>query len=183
MGVLARMRRGVFIAAVVLLLPLPAATSAPAADVQSSSADQPMSLTGTPLSGTLSGLGNDQVAFYSFNYAGDGSTATIGLQVFPDDDLVLRRAGFEVYGPGSSVMAVKGGNQMTLSPNVSADVNTTVKGTYLVKVFNYNRDVPITFRIWSSGQPPPAPQTIDHLVPIVSAAPASHRCARLEEQF
>jgi hypothetical protein len=151
------------------------ATTAFAADPQSASSDNPVQLPDDGLIGTLSGNVDGRFAYYSFVYPGDNSLVSINLEVDPDVGSVLSNVGLEVYGPKAGVLYAKGGAQARLLPNMSANIATYDRGTYLVKVSNYNRDVPISFGIWATGLPPqPTPVATEKpAAPAATPAPAA----------
>ena len=148
-------------AALVLALLVPA-TAAGAADPQSSDASSPAALAGR-LQGTLGPApaggwagATDHFAYYAFEYPGDESTVSVNLQVYPDDETILDQVGFELYGPRTiqdpGFVYVAGGGQPKQIPNVSANLISRDKGTYLVQVHN-DSSVPIYFTIWADGLP------------------------------
>jgi hypothetical protein len=87
-----------------------------------------------------------QSARYTFDYPGDESVYTVGLDLAPDVGEVLQNAGFKVFGPGGSLQAV-GGAQHSLSPNVAANVVSRNRGRHLVEVYNYHSTLPVDFRL------------------------------------
>jgi hypothetical protein len=98
-------------------------------------------------------FGAGQFAYYTFVYPADGTTATVNMQVWPDDPAVLRNVGIKIYGPGQVTEYVSGGQRPGIRPNVSVDVvseDADDRGTYLVQVYSYD-DTPIDFSIWTTG--------------------------------
>lgn len=83
---------------------------------------------------------------YTFDYPGDESVYTVGLDLAPDAGEVLDRAGFKVFGPTGSLQAT-GGPQRTLSPNVAANVVSRNRGRHVVEVYNYHPTLPVDFRL------------------------------------
>jgi hypothetical protein len=98
-------------------------------------------------------FGAGQFAYYTFVYPADGTTATVNMQVWPDDAAVLQNVGIKIFGPGQTTAYVSGGQQPGMRPNVSVDViseDADDSGTYLVQVYSYD-DTAIDFSIWTSG--------------------------------
>jgi hypothetical protein len=106
--------------------------------------------------GTLPPNGRE-FRYYRFSYAGDGSTASVNMQVAPDDPTLLRNVGFQIYGPRFDMAPMVAGIRHGLVPNLSRDVIGTVAGTYVVQVYNYDRTRWIQYSIWVAGLPTPTP--------------------------
>jgi hypothetical protein len=107
---------------------------------------------GVVAAGTLGGRGGGTFAYYRFWYNGDLSPATVSMQVATEDQAALgsRQVGFNVYGPQKGTVYAASGGRGGLVPNLSADVNSTDKGVYLVQAFNYTgRDY--DFQLWVTG--------------------------------
>ncbi len=96
-------------------------------------------------------------AFFTLAYAA-GTTRLISLRLQPADTLATRAAGFNVYGPGGTLVAVGNPARLNGSPDVAglADVagikNNYLRaeqaGTFLILVYNYgDRDVSFTLRV------------------------------------
>jgi len=83
---------------------------------------------------------------YTFDYPGDESVYTIGLQVSPDVGAFLNRAGFKVYNPSGAVH-VTGGPQVGLVPNVAANVISRNKGRHVVQVYNYHPEAGLDYAL------------------------------------
>jgi hypothetical protein len=96
---------------------------------------------------------NGGVAEYSFDYPGDESVYTIGLQVYPDVGAFMDRAGFRVYNPNGAVH-VTGGPQGGLVPNVAANVISRNKGRHLVQVYNYHPEAGLDYALTLTPGPP-----------------------------
>jgi hypothetical protein len=75
------------------------------------------------------------------------------MHVTPDDAFVLQNVGFEVNDPNGQLV-VKGGAQPGLFNNVSANVISTLPGTYFVKLVNYDPQTPIDYSIALLTAPP-----------------------------
>jgi DMSO/TMAO reductase YedYZ molybdopterin-dependent catalytic subunit len=107
----------------------------------------PPSAVGRPLSGHLAAGTGGHFALHKFNYPGDESVYTINLQVSPDVQEVLDRAGFKVYGPVADKEYVSGGARHELRPNVSGNLISREAGEYLVQVYNYHPTVEIDYEL------------------------------------
>jgi len=92
---------------------------------------------------------------YTFDYPGDESVYTIGLQVSPDVGAFLNRAGFKVYNPSGAVH-VTGGLQVGLVPNVAANVISRNKGRHVVQVYNYHPEAGLDYGLTLTPGPPEA---------------------------
>ncbi len=68
------------------------------------------------------------------------------MQVFPDDAGVLRNVGFKVYDPSGKV-AGQSGAQQSLKPNVSGNLISGIRGTFVVQVYNYDPDQDIDYTL------------------------------------
>jgi hypothetical protein len=112
-------------------------------------------------------------AFYRFRLNPGQTNATINLQVSPDTAAVPNAGGFVVYAPRGGDPVVRGGARGTLVPNVSADLNTNDTGDFIVQVYNYDRNQPITFAIWATGLPAQAAPVATTPIAATPAAPAS----------
>jgi hypothetical protein len=88
-----------------------------------------------------------QFAYYKFEYPGDESTLTIEMEIFPDQHNVLLNAGFNVYGPESGALYLRGTPLHQHRPNVTGDFRGVHAGTYIVQVYNYDPVLPIDFEI------------------------------------
>ena len=136
------------------------ATEAMAADTQTAVPGSAFTLD-RPLSGHLEAGSVGHFAYYRFIYPADGTTATINLQVWPDDPAVLKNAGFNLYGPQSDRLQVQGGAQPGLNPNISGNLiqaDPNAAGTYIVQVYNWDPGAAIDFTLSATGLPPqPAP--------------------------
>lgn len=158
---------------------LMAAGAAAAADPQSATVEQAVALVDRPLTGRLEGNSGGSFAFYKFDYPGDGSTATVNVQITPDDPNVLRNAGIVIFAPNGRVL-VRGGQQPRLSPNASGNVifnDPNQRGSYVVQVFNYNPGTTIDFTIWVTGVPLPSASAAPAPAAPAAAAPAAQPTA------
>ena len=109
---------------------------------------------GSASPGKLDTAAAGHFAYYRFDYPGDESIATMNLQVTPDVQEVLDKAGFVVYGPQANKQYVKSGAQRELRPNVSGNLIGKDKGTYVVQVYNYHPSLAIDFDISLVVGPP-----------------------------
>jgi hypothetical protein len=118
----------------------PGSAGAGAVDQQSADAANPVSMSGDPQGLVLTGKRGGSFAYYAFDYDGGEQTATIGLQVDPEDGTVFGQGlvGFHVYGPQKGTTYATGGAQKGMVPNVVADLRGGDRGRYLVQVFNYD---------------------------------------------
>src|SRR5262245_5655649 len=98
-----------------LLAPAAGAFAAPA---QSADPAQPVELT-DQMSGHLVGGPAGHFAFYRFFYPADGTTATVNVEVSPDDPTILQNVGIKIYGPQPNKEYFSGGEQPGIVPNVS----------------------------------------------------------------
>lgn len=146
-----------------------------AADPQSNSPAQAVTID-RQLSGVLAPNG---FAYYRFFYAGDGSVATINMNVNPDDAHILANIGFNIYDPAGNLV-VTGGEQPGLTPDVSANViksDAAFKGDYLVQVYNYDLNRSFEYSLALNGVPmqtvpSPAPAGAPASAPAPAPAPA-----------
>src|SRR5579884_2545442 len=76
-----------------LLGALPGPTVVQAADPMGPTADQAVQLVDRPLSGHLDANASGSFAFYKFWYPADGTTATVKVDIVPDDIFILQHAG------------------------------------------------------------------------------------------
>lgn len=116
-----------------------------------------------PTSGAVSATDNPDVLsgtlrpgaseLFSFLYPGDDSVYTVNAHISPGTGAILDRAGFQIFAPNGNLQ-VKGGNQVDLRPNVSANVISRTKGIYVVKVFNDHPSVAVTFSLNLVKNPP-----------------------------
>ena len=114
---------------------VPSAALAAGAD-----AGHPLALASDPQGLVLTGARDGSFAYYAFEYDGTDQTATIGLEVDPEDPAAFAQnlVGFRVYGPRAGTIYATGGAQRGLVPHIVADVRGLDKGRYLVQVFNYD---------------------------------------------
>jgi hypothetical protein len=105
------------------------------------------------MSGTLAANSGGSFAYYTFYLPANASTVAINLDVRPDDPNVLKNTGFNVYGPQPNKTYATSGTQTGLSPNVSGDLNTIDAGWFVVQVYSYDPQTPVSFRIWTTGLP------------------------------
>ena len=124
--------------------PAPAQAAAPAAAPASAAAPAPAASTSDGTSGRLNPGGS--FAEFAFDYPGDNSVFTLNMRATPEDTVVLRNVGFEVYDPNGQLV-VKGGAQPGLFNNISANVISTMPGSYYVKVYNYDPQTAIDYSI------------------------------------
>lgn len=125
--------------------PAPAPAMAPAAaPAPAPAAQPPPAPAGNGNTGRLNPGGT--FAEFAFDYPGDGSVFTLNMRVTPEDTVVLQNVGFEVYNPMGELV-VKGGAQPGMFHNISANVISTMKGSYFVKLFNYDPQAAIDYSI------------------------------------
>ncbi len=125
---------------VATVAPVPVAPVAPTPAASSTDA-RASNLSGHLLRGTRGHFDT-----YELSYPGDQSVYTINMQVFPDDAGVLRNVGFKVYDPTGKV-AGQSGAQQSLKPNVSGNLISGIKGTFVVQVYNYDPDQDIDYTL------------------------------------
>jgi hypothetical protein len=126
------------------------------------------------VNGGLEGSTAGRFAYYKFTYKGDKSPVTINLQVEPDDALVLKNAGFKLYGPNPGKEYVVGGAQKGLVPNVAGNLIGEEVGEYVVQVYNYNPQTAVGFALLATGLPAqPAPAAPRPAAPAPASAPVS----------
>src|SRR5689334_18108669 len=94
------------------------AANALAAPAQSADPSQPVPLA-DQTTGHLVGGPGGHFAFYRFFYPADGSTATVNVEVTPDDPTILQNVGVKIYGPQPNKEYFTGGEQPGIVPNVS----------------------------------------------------------------
>ena len=122
----------------------PAPAAAPAAAAPASAAQPAAAADPNTNTGRLNPNGN--FAEFTFTYPGNSSVYTLNMHVTPDDPFVLKNVGFEVYNPLGELV-VRGGAQPGLFNNVSANVISTMQGTYFVKLYNYDPTSAIDYSI------------------------------------
>jgi DMSO/TMAO reductase YedYZ molybdopterin-dependent catalytic subunit len=109
---------------------------------------------GQSVSGHLAGGAGGHFALHTFEYPGDEAIYAINLQVRPDVQEVLDRAGFKVYGPVADKEYLTGGAQRELRPNVSGNLISAERGQYTVQVYNYHPSVAIDYELSVVPGPP-----------------------------
>jgi hypothetical protein len=154
-------------AVIAVLVAALAPASALAADPQASAPAQAIVLD-RQMTGSVA---PNAFAYYKFFYPGDGTVATINMNVVPDDVHLLQSIGFNVYDPFGNLI-VTGGAQPGLTPDISADVIDTdlaFKGDLVIQVYNYDLNRSFDYSIALNGVPQqPAPMP----APAPAAAPA-----------
>jgi hypothetical protein len=134
----------------------PPATPTAAAGVAPSGPTNTTGDTAQPISGKHEGVldaGGRDFRYFSFEYPGDESVATINMQVTPDETLLLQSVGFRVYGPRTDKGPAIAGVRQGLVPNLSLDVINRDPGTYVVQVYNYDPVRPVPFQLWMTAKP------------------------------
>jgi hypothetical protein len=106
---------------------------------------------------TLSGNRAGAFAYYSIEYPGDGRVVTIELDLAPGDPVAMNAAGLNVYGPNGYFIGsgVKSPDKVDRKVVQWSDYNRT---RWLIQVYNYLHDVPVSFRLKVSGLPAPQPE-------------------------
>src|SRR5687768_8351831 len=96
----------------------------------------PFPLTGDQHRFALTGSRAGSFAYYAFDYDGSDRTATVNLDVWPEDKAAFDGGlvGFRVYD-ARGTLALTGGAQPGLVPNVSGDLRGRERGRYLVQVY------------------------------------------------
>src|SRR5205823_1782411 len=80
------------------------------------------------------------------DYPGNMTVYSIEVEIRPDNGQTLSKAGFQIFNPTGSI-PIKGGVQVSLVPNVSANIISSQRGRYVVQVFNYNTNIAIDYLI------------------------------------
>jgi len=106
------------------------------------------------VSGVLAGNAGGAFAFYTVNYPGDSSVATIELQYAPADPVTNAGLGFNVYGSDGSLIGRGHPVQDTGGYGVlKLEYASSTEATWLVQVYNYIPDVNISYSIVTQGLP------------------------------
>jgi hypothetical protein len=87
-------------------------------------------------------------AYYTFDYAGDGSAVTVELNYAPGGPIADGGVKVKVFFPDETVAAEAGGAHGA----VSAEVASAVAGTYTIEIANYNGSLPISFGLVVKGE-------------------------------
>jgi hypothetical protein len=88
-------------------------------------------------SGSLHGDQGGNYHYYNIESGGDGSEVSLDLYFAPDNDIVKRGFGVNVYGPRDGVLVATGGYE--------TNFRLELPGTYLVQIYNYIHGVNITY--------------------------------------
>ena len=93
-------------------------------------------------------------AYYSIDYPGDGRVVTIELDLAPGDPVAMLGAGFNVYGPNGYWIGVglKSSTKVDRKVLQWSDYNPA---PWLIQVYNYLEEVPVSFHLQVSGLPAP----------------------------
>jgi hypothetical protein len=123
-------------------------------------------------SGHLAAGRGGHFAYYKFFYAADGSTATVNVQVYPDDAVVLKNVGMKIFGPRPNKEYVNGGQTPGVRPNVSGNVisqDPNDRGWYTVQLYNWDLNAAVDYTIAAQGAA--VPPTV--AAPAEAPAPAA----------
>jgi len=156
------------------------AQSATANSSQSDSSARPVAIADNNVhySGILgpapSGGSSGKFAYYGFKLDGSSRTITISLQAYPDDQTILNKVSFVVYGPKSISNAqntyVTSGSTPKVSPNVSGTFTTSDAGDYLIQVRNDSQTT-VNWDMWLTGLPPQPASAAQQAAPAATATP------------
>jgi hypothetical protein len=135
-------------------------SAALAANADGKSPTSALPLTGIA-SGSLTGSTSGAYDYYTFNYPGDGSIATLAYSVAPNDPVTISVTGVNVYQNGTLLAT----NNAVGNPpgSSSVDFSSTTSGPILVQVYNYGPSLPANFQLQLNGvagasaSPTPAP--------------------------
>jgi hypothetical protein len=142
-------------------------TSAMAANVDGKSAASALPLKGIA-SGSITGSTSGAYTFYTFDYPGDGSTATLAYTIGPADPVTENVVGVNIYQGGNLVAT---GNGVGNPPGTnSIFFSSTTPGPALVEVYDYGNGTPASFQLSLSGVNAAAPVPS---VPSTTTAPVS----------
>jgi hypothetical protein len=128
-------------------------------------ADGKSPATAMPLSGiatgSLTGSTSGAYDYFTFNYPGDGSIATLNFSVTPNDPVTMSSFGVNVY-QGGTLLATN--NAVGSPPGTNnVDFSSTTASPILVQVYNYGPGLPANFQLQLAGvagasvTPTPAP--------------------------
>ncbi len=173
---LARLSLGAVLALAVL-------GSAAAANVDGKSPSTALPLSSVATT-TLTGNNAGSFTYYTFNYPGDGSVATIGMNFAPNDPSTASGVGVTVWQNGQQVAATNG---VGSTPGaVSTFFSSTTAGPVLVQVYNYVPGEPVQLQVNVSGlataapTPQPAPSTAPP-APVAKVSSSSSSATSLEK--
>jgi hypothetical protein len=99
--------------------------------------------------GTLEPEAGGTFRYYQYTQP-TNTSATINLQVSPNNGGILGRAGFKVYGPERGKEYLQSEADTGRTPNQRGSLWVTQGGVYIVQVYNYNPDTPIDYQLWLS---------------------------------
>jgi hypothetical protein len=119
-----------------------------AANADGKSPTSALPLTGIA-TGSLTGSTAGSYSYYTFDYPGNGSVATLSYSVSPNDPVTISSVGVNVY-QGGTLLATN--NAVGNPPGSSAvDFSSTTPGPILVQVYDYGQGLPANFQLQLSG--------------------------------
>jgi len=119
----------------------------PPEPVKGQAGHTPIELKGTaPQTGSLEAASGGSFRYYSFHAARE-TNVTVSLQVEPNSQGILERAGFKVYGPERGKEYLQSELDTGRRPNQRGTLWVTRSGTYIVQVYNYNPQLSVDYRI------------------------------------
>ncbi|HHX45328.1 MAG TPA: hypothetical protein GX714_15270 [Chloroflexi bacterium] len=122
-----------------------AAAPGPAETPPPSQEPQVLPETGPPTSGTIVGSLGGAFATITIPYPGDGSSVTVEATIAPDDPVLEKAVGLNVYTPDGHLIAqatsrsTPGRRQATFSSDVG--------GSYTVQIYNYTDGTPVSYTV------------------------------------
>jgi hypothetical protein len=143
-------------------------TSAMAANADGKSASTALPLSGIA-NGNITGATSGAYDFYTFPYAGDGSTVTLTYTIGPLDPVTQNEVGVNIY-QGGNLVATGNGAAGPEGTN-SIFFSSTTPGPALVQVYDYGAGAPATFQLSLSGVSTAAPAPVAS--PVAAAAPVN----------
>jgi hypothetical protein len=132
-----------------------------------------------PASGTLVGNRAGSFAYYTIDYPGDYRVLTIELQFAPADPVTKLAFGFNVYGPNGYVIGHGAEQDEEAETPVQLQYSDGNEATWLVQVYNYLNNYPVSYSLVVNGLPESSPSP----APTPTAAPAVDVPAELDLQM
>src|SRR5262249_13998497 len=134
---------------------IPVQPGAPGAPASQQPEEGKFGYTAIPLvgvkTGTLAAGSAGNFRYYKFK-AEKGSTIGIDMRVEPDDVGILQTAGFKLYGPTNGLEYLQSEARKGQTPNATGDLYVPDNGLYVLQVYNYSPNTPISYRVSTRGK-------------------------------
>ncbi len=132
-----------------------------------------------PATGMLVGNRAGSFAYYTIDYPGDYRVVTIELYFAPADPVTHLAFGFNVYGPNGYVIGQGAEQDEEADRPVQLQYSDGNEATWLVQVYNYLHNYPVSYSLVVSGLPE---RTTSSPAPTPAAGPAVDVPAELDVQ-